>query len=638
MNNNKLLVKFPWKFRTRQSIKSTGALSELGQTDTPTTVDNAVQRPWTLRPRKLVNEGASSSITSRSANFNRQIRDGFPERYDAFKTKDALRQRKKYVPIQLQSARKKKEMREKWKIAKRSVRGTQTINNCSETRKGMKEKTLEERRENARLRQQKCRLNASIQKKRASKELDRRRKVTTESSGNDEVIETITIPTLTRTTMQRRVRVVKQILPSTPKSFAAVVAKVITAATPRKRDALANAGVRARRSLEDELVFKGIKETISNVKKCPRTSANVKMAKMLLQAATAATNKRRRMTQFLGASKRLLHSANELRQPRKNCVVNNEETKELVAAYWMSEEVSRCLPLKKRVKKGKPMYLLEMTYMRAFTSFKAMNPNIKIGYVTFIKLKPTNVRHMKSAERIVCVCIKCENAALKLQALNRMMIQIPCISVNLRIPTLQAMSDLTLCGYTDQPKKECIDRCCSKCGTFNVREWYKPLTSAETVANFKGRYDSWEYKKEKRMCKSGEKVINVMGRQTNACTLTALVNLVVYDLESLGSHLFRAAWQQRQFAGFKTNIPPQSAVVVMDFAENYACSMQDEVQSYHWCQQQATVHPVMAYINASTTERGIVTHRVGSESEVFVLCHKCVLSKTTIASCVNFLQ
>jgi len=263
------------------------------------------------------------------------------------------------------------------------------------------------------------------------------------------------------------------------------------------------------------------------------------------------------------------------------------------------------------VKKGKPLHLLEMTYTRAFSTFKAKHPNIKIGYVTFIKLKPKNVRHMKSAERIVCVCIKCENASLKIQALNRVIKQLPNNNGNLYITTVKNISDQILCEYTDQPKKECIDRCCDKCGTSKIREWYKPLTSEETISNCNSRYDSWEYTKEKRMCKSGEKMISVMGRVTKACTLGTLVNQVVLDLQSLSGHLFRAAWQQSQFANFKTNIPPRTAVVVMDFAENYACSMQDEVQSYHWCQQQATVHPVMAYINASETERGTVTHRIG---------------------------
>ena len=42
-------------------------------------------------------------------------------------------------------------------------------------------------------------------------------------------------------------------------------------------------------------------------------------------------------------------------------------------------------------------------------------------------------------------------------------------------------------------------------------------------------------------------------------------------------HLFRAAWQAKQFQIIKENIPPSTAVVVIDFAENYTCSLNDEI-------------------------------------------------------------
>ena len=53
-------------------------------------IDNSEQRSCTLRSRKLVDEDVSSSRSSRSATFNRQIRDWFPEWYNTFKNKDAL--------------------------------------------------------------------------------------------------------------------------------------------------------------------------------------------------------------------------------------------------------------------------------------------------------------------------------------------------------------------------------------------------------------------------------------------------------------------------------------------------------------------------------------------------------------------
>ena len=36
-------------------------------------------------------------------------------------------------------------------------------------------------------------------------------------------------------------------------------------------------------------------------------------------------------------------------------------------------------------------------------------------------------------------------------------------------------------------------------------------------------------------------------------------------------------------------------VLVLDFAENYTCKYQDEIQSAHWYHANATVHPIVAY-------------------------------------------
>jgi len=611
--SKKLIVKMPWNFLRGRSNAKVGGHEQ--EAISVTSVDDT-NMPSTLRPRNAVNEGASTSAYSRSSAFNRKVRETFPERYEAFKKKDALRQKARYTPVEDLSARLKNERRLKWKLNKQSQRKTQGAHQQKEQKrsrspsekKKMKTMTLEEKREDARLRQQKCRANATRQKQARSRAVDRLRKKTASTVTTELAVPTPTT-SLSCATVKRRITVVKQVLPSTPRSFAKVVSKVIESTTPRKREALIKTGVGVRRSLEDELLLTGIKYSIKETNKIMKTSENVKRAKIILKAALVVGKSKRKMTRHLGVSWRLL--GNELRRKRSGEVMNNSEVSEKVKEHWLSEEVSRCLPLKKRVKKGKPMYLLEMTYMNAFKSFKLKHPEIKLGYVTFIKLKPKNVRHLKAAERIVCVCIKCENASLKLQALNRLIRQSSGLNENLRMPNIKALSDQTLCNYTDQPEKRCIDRCCSDCGTSRMKDRYNPLITDEEIGSKEVRYDGWEYRKEKRMSKSGEKVISAMSLITHVCTVRELVNLLIQNMESLSSHLFRSVWQQTQFAKYKSNIPPRGAVVVMDFAENYACSMQNEVQSYHWCQQQATVHPVVAYVNASETERGIVTHIIG---------------------------
>ena len=71
------------------------------------------------------------------------------------------------------------------------------------------------------------------------------------------------------------------------------------------------------------------------------------------------------------------------------------------------------------------------------------------------------------------------------------------------------------------------------------------------------------------------------------------------QVEELSSHLFRAKWQQTVFSQLKEEMTPKSAVMVLDFAENYTCSMQNEVQLHHWSLNQVTLHPVVSFVNAS---------------------------------------
>jgi len=42
-----------------------------------------------------------------------------------------------------------------------------------------------------------------------------------------------------------------------------------------------------------------------------------------------------------------------------------------------------------------------------------------------------------------------------------------------------------------------------------------------------------------------------------------------------------------------------TALILMDFAENYSFHIQDETQGYHWTHQSCTVHPVVCYYKNS---------------------------------------
>ena len=64
---------------------------------------------------------------------------------------------------------------------------------------------------------------------------------------------------------------------------------------------------------------------------------------------------------------------------------------------------------------------------------------------------------------------------------------------------------------------------------------------------------------------------------------------------NIPEHLFRVSWQSAQFCENTNNLKEGEIVMALDFSENYMCRYGFEVQPFHWCQQQVTIHPVMLY-------------------------------------------
>ena len=82
---------------------------------------------------------------------------------------------------------------------------------------------------------------------------------------------------------------------------------------------------------------------------------------------------------------------------------------------------------------------------------------------------------------------------------------------------------------------------------------------------------------------------------TKEAPLQDVVNGLSDALTKVSGHLIPADWQQAQLKQCKDNMPPKSAVIIMDYTENYSCTSQDEVQSAHWSNTQITIHPVVRY-------------------------------------------
>uniref|UniRef100_UPI00358DDD6C uncharacterized protein isoform X2 n=1 Tax=Myxine glutinosa TaxID=7769 RepID=UPI00358DDD6C len=77
--------------------------------------------------------------------------------------------------------------------------------------------------------------------------------------------------------------------------------------------------------------------------------------------------------------------------------------------------------------------------------------------------------------------------------------------------------------------------------------------------------------------------------------LKMLVEELLQEMIWFSRHLFEARWQQAQFYKCIKSPGDKEVIMVMDFAENYLCLMQQEVQAAHRYQAQVTLHPIIAY-------------------------------------------
>lgn len=66
-------------------------------------------------------------------------------------------------------------------------------------------------------------------------------------------------------------------------------------------------------------------------------------------------------------------------------------------------------------------------------------------------------------------------------------------------------------------------------------------------------------------------------------------------LESNKLHHFSAKSQSQNLKDIKESLKFNEAVVLGDFAQNFSFTVQNEVQSFHWNNSQATLHPFVVY-------------------------------------------
>jgi len=260
--------------------------------------------------------------------------------------------------------------------------------------------------------------------------------------------------------------------------------------------------------------------------------------------------------------------------------------------FYNQLSVSTTLPDKKAVRAEKAKKVLDRPMNNVYKDFQQEHLEVKVRFSTFAKKRPSNIGTTKKQPWYSCLCEMCTNLELKLKSLNNFATKVG--KSDTKIKNKYEAVNITLCDRNNNQfyRLKCVERKCNDCRTDMIMVYLQPLVKehGEEVIE----YTRWDpVKTQNRKGENVSKVMMVKPRKK----VIHLVEELMGELGPLSKHLFNAKWQQNQFSSLIKDIPQNWVVWNLDFAENYSCVCQMEIQSAHWYHQQVTVHPVVTYYN-----------------------------------------
>ncbi|GBM26788.1 hypothetical protein AVEN_34768-1, partial [Araneus ventricosus] len=230
----------------------------------------------------------------------------------------------------------------------------------------------------------------------------------------------------------------------------------------------------------------------------------------------------------------------------------------------------------KKVYERKRLILCNLSEL--YSSFKLEYPNLKIGLSKFCSLRPKwCVLAGASGTHLVCVCTIHQNVILLIHG------------AGFEEECKQLMSYIVCEGAG----RECILRHCDKC------------PSKDNLVQFlQAKFDDYD---DEDIVEYNQWVSTDRDEMIRCSTsVDELIEKLVEKLNKLIPHLYIAKSQSSFFKNLKGTASSNTAVVSMDFSENYAFTIQDEAQGYHWNSNSCTIHPVMIHCKDTSNIKLII--------------------------------
>ncbi len=219
-----------------------------------------------------------------------------------------------------------------------------------------------------------------------------------------------------------------------------------------------------------------------------------------------------------------------------------------------------------KVRQQKRLLLANMKEL--YSAFKEKTQQ-KVGFAKFCELRPKLcITVGAKGTHSVCVCEIHQNTKLMLAAISGHKLE------------NQDMMARIVC---DVHSGECMLHRCGQCpGKQAVIEYLQDITvdymDPDDLISFK----QWSHTDRTALITRSE-------------SLADFIEEVADALDSLTTHHYISKAQAAYLNQCKAELDTHTALVLMDFAENYSFVIQDAIQGYYWDTSQATLHPLAVY-------------------------------------------
>ncbi|XP_071950769.1 uncharacterized protein [Antedon mediterranea] len=274
--------------------------------------------------------------------------------------------------------------------------------------------------------------------------------------------------------------------------------------------------------------------------------------------------------------------------PKKGKVLSPQVVQRVVE-FYESDEYSRMCPGQKEfvsvrinyVKVQKQKRLILINLKELYKLYKIKNPDDKIGFSKFCDLRPkwcvsVNSRGMHS----VCVCQIHQNVKLLVSA----------------IPGRLEYQDLLSKIVCSVDNRDCMMLVCEKCPGKSALVEDLSNTFTENEIDFEETITFKQWINTDRTTIA-----------TLQLPLPEFIEQVADAFDRLRQHHYITKSQSAYLRKLKEDLSDDTAIALLDFAENYSFLIQDAIQGFYWDNSQATLHPFVIYYKENDELKSLST-------------------------------